>query len=177
MRATGELPVGYIAERLTYKRILHPTVDTLYYLYIIKFLQAELGGGLAADEAMRTRDECAVLAYNLPHRTRSFEWLGNGTGIQALVSAKVMGAWDPSLEFWTNIDKLRTVTGTISSIHGPTAGEIELESGLKAFFVPAKGRLPGGYLRGRDEQRRVSFFLGFSYDGLRAWSVREPASK
>ena len=123
---------------------------------------------------MRARDECAALASDLPHRTRSFEWLGMGSGIQALVSEKVMGSWDPGSDFWSNVGSLRKVKGTISNIRGPAAGEIDLENGLKAFFVPARGRLPGGYLRGRDEQRRVSFSLGFSYDGLRAWSVGEP---
>ena len=174
VRELGELPLSHIAERLTYKSFAHPTIDTLYYLYVIKFLQADTRGGLSANEAMSMIDECARQAANLPHRTRSFEWLGKGSGIQALVHEKGLGAWDPSSEFWSNVDKLRPVRGRISSIHGPAAGEIELTNGLKAFFVPAKGSISGGYLRNRDEGRDVSFFLGFSYDGLRAWSVVEP---
>ena len=174
VRALGDLPLGHIAEQLTYKRVMHPTIDTLYYLYIVKFLQADTGGGQATDDAMRTIGECARQAANLPHRTRSFEWLGQGSGIQALVHEKSMGPWDPSSEFWSSTEKLRPIEGRISSIRAPQTGEIELPNGLKVFFVPSRGRVEGGYLRGRDERRRVSFFLGFSYDGLRAWSVGEP---
>ena len=174
VRMLGELPLGHIAERLTYKRLMHPTVDTLYYLYIIKVLQADSGGVQAAIEARETIEECGRLAASLPRRTHSFEWLGTGAGIQALVHERALGSWDPSLEFWSNVQRLRLVEGRISSIRGPAAGEIELVSGLKAFFVPSRGRAPGGYLRGRDEARRVRFFLGFSYDGLRAWSVEDP---
>ena len=39
----------------------------------------------------------------------------------------------------------------------------------RAFFVPAKG----GYSRGHSENRPVTFYLGFSYDGLRAWAVKD----
>jgi hypothetical protein len=58
--------------------------------------------------------------------------------------------------------------GAIASISGPEAGLIELRGGVKAFFVPGKS----GHLRGRDENRAVECFLGFSYDGPRAWEVR-----
>lgn len=41
--------------------------------------------------------------------------------------------------------------------------------GLPAFFVPAKADVS----KGGDENARVTFYLGFSYDGLRAWSVEK----
>ena len=173
VREVGELPLGHIAEQLAYKRLLNPTIDTLYYLYIVKFLQDDAGVGRAASEAIEMIAECERQTANLPNRTRSFEWLGNGTGIRALIHGKALGPWDPSSEFWSSIEKLRLVDGRISSIRRPAAGDIDLPNGLKAFFVPARGHVQGGYLRGRDEGRRVSFFLGFSYEGLRAWSIRD----
>ena len=48
----------------------------------------------------------------------------------------------------------------------PQAGFIELAGGLEAFFVPAKSRLHLG-----SENTPVTVFLGFSYDGPRAWDV------
>ena len=174
VRATGDFPLSVIAERLTYKSIRQPTLDTLYYLFICKFLQSHTGLGRAADEAKTIIDQCAQMAANLPHRTRSFEWLGNGVGIKALVHESALGDWDASSEFWSHPHLLQAATGRIASIRTPGAGEIELSNGLKAFFVPARGRIDGGYLGGRDINRPVGFFLGFSYDGLRAWSVREP---
>ena len=173
-RATGEVPLDSIAERLTYKSFRNPTIDTVYYLYIIKFLQADLGAGYATEEARNLIEECARLAAELPHRTQSFEWLGSGAGIRSLVHQSSLGPWNPSLEFWSETKLLKPATGRISSIRTPhSSGEIELPNGLKAFFVPSRGRIEGGYLPGRDIGRRVQFFLGFSYDGLRAWSVGE----
>ncbi len=55
----------------------------------------------------------------------------------------------------------------MSSISGPQAGEIELAGRLKAFFVPGLARMS----RSRSENVRVAFFLGFSFDVPRAWSV------
>jgi hypothetical protein len=52
---------------------------------------------------------------------------------------------------------------------GPEAGEVEILGGLKAFFVP--GRV--GLTEERFINRAVELYLGFSYDGLRAWDVRE----
>ena len=173
VRATGELPIAVIAEQLTYSRNHSPTVDTLYYLYIIRYLQADTGVRQAVDEARQLIEECARMAAFLPHRTRSFEWLGEGSGIKALVHENALGAWNPNEEFWSDTSMLRIGTGRISRIRAPAAGEIQLANGLKAFFVPARGRVEGGYLSSRDIGRKVEFFLGFSYDGLRAWSVRD----
>ena len=173
-RATGAIPLDNIAERLTYKSLRQPTVDTLYYLYIIKYLQSEMGIGIAVDESLRALEECSRLAVHLPNRTNSFEWLGHGAGIQSLVPQSALGAWNHDREFWSDTQPLRTAVGTISTIRTPrSSGEIELANGMKAYFVPSRGKREGGYLRGRDEGRRVQFFLGFSYDGLRAWDVSD----
>ena len=176
VRITGEIPLDVIAERLTYKSLSRPTMDTLYYLYIVKFLQSFAGVGLAGEEAQTYLDRCAQMAALIPHRTRSFEWLGRDAGMQALVHESALGDWDPNSAFWSNPGLLRPVVGRIASVRGPAAGEIELSNGLKAFFVPARGRIGGGYLAGRDINRTVEFFLGFSYDGLRAWRVGEPGT-
>ena len=172
VRATDALPLNAIAERLAYKRVQNPTVDTLYYLYIVQFLQAVTGGvGRASRDAERTIRECADRAAGLPYRTRSYEWLAEGVGIKSLLNVKTLGEWDPNMQFWSETKRLRRVNGTIRSIRGPAAGEIELRDGLKAFFVPSRGLVEGGYLRNRDEGRQVDFYVAFSYDGLRAWSV------
>ena len=173
VRATGELPLSVVAEKLTYKSIQQPTVDTLYYLYISKYLQADTGVLQAATEASQTIERCSQMANSLPHRLRSFDWLGKGTGLKALVHESSLGSWNSSSEFWLNTEQLRSVIGTISRIRGPASGEIELSNGLRAFFVPARGQVEGGYLSSIDIGRKVEFFLGFSYDGLRAWNVRD----
>ena len=63
--------------------------------------------------------------------------------------------------------------GVVSRIRSPASGDIELANGLTAFFVPSTIMVDGGYVRGLHEGRQVEFYLGFSYEGLRAWSVSE----
>ena len=174
VRITGELPLEQVAERLAYRRLRRPSVDTLYYLYVLKFLQADAGMREMVNEAQEIIKECSRLAESLPQRTKSFEWFGPGNKLDALVHESALGEWDPSAQFWSKAASLKRVRGRISRIQSPASGEIELPTGLSAFFVPSRGMVEGGYLSGRDINREVEFYLGFSYDGLRAWSVGDP---
>ena len=71
--------------------------------------------------------------------------------------------------FWENPQYLSRVQGRIARMSGPQSGRMKIEGGLYAFFVPARG----DYSAGRSENKLVDFFLGFSYDGLRAWEVKD----
>ena len=174
VRTENALSVDSVAEQLSYKRLQNPSVDTTYYLYILKFLQLEAGDLAVAHEVPGLIEECSRLARDLSRTTTSFEWLGNGTGLGALVHISTLGEWDDRERFWPNIKHLRSVKGHVAQIRNPGSGEIELPSGLRAFFVPSIGAVPGGYIAGQDIGREVEFYLGFSYDGLRAWSVHDP---
>ena len=83
--------------------------------------------------------------------------------------------------FFKDFSSLREVYGTIkigSEDRGRQTGKIEIDnSNLTAFFVP----IHGGYIENADgteekctfdntnnNNARVKFFIGFSYDGLRA---------
>jgi len=171
IRYTEETTIELAAEQLGYRRLQLASVDTLYYLYILKFLQAEMGALEMATEVQELVKESSRVAAALPHRTKAFEWLGKGRGWQALLHVTALGDWDHTKEFWSHEHLLKRVEGRISRIVSPASGEIELPTGLKAFFVPSRGHVPGGYIRGQDVSREVAFYLGFSYDGLRAWSV------
>ena len=173
-RTENALSVDSITEQLAYKRLQSPSVDTTYYLYIMKFLQLEAGDLAVVGEIPNLIGECSRLAQDLSRTTTSFEWLGKGAGLAALVHVSNLGRWDDAKRFWSNTDSLRPVRGRIAQIRNQGSGEIELPSGLRAFFVPSSGAVPGGYIAGQDIGREVEFCLGFSYDGLRAWSVRDP---
>jgi hypothetical protein len=142
-------------------------LDAVYYLYVLKVLEALDGSAIAATEAQRNIDVCRSRAGFRRDRSRSFEWLGGGSGLRRLVHQDQLGSWDEISGFWKNTKPLFRMEGVVTRIHAPQSGEIELRWGLKAFFAPAVS----GMAFGRDENRRVSFFLGFSYEGLRAWSV------
>ena len=176
IRTGNTLSVDRVAERLAYKRLQNPTLHTTYYLYIMKFLQLEGGELATAAQLPGLMEECRRLAHHLPRTTTSFEWLGKAQGIAALVHVGSLGEWDSERAFWTNTSQLRTVRGRIAQIRNLGSGEIELQSGIRAFFVPSRGLVTGGYVPGQDVGREVEFILGFSYDGLRAWSVRDPGA-
>ena len=174
-RTENALSVNSVAEQLSYKRLQSPSVDTTYYLYIMKLLQLESGDLAVAREVPDLIEECSRLARDLSRTTTSFEWLGKEHGLAALVHVSTLGPWDDNRRFWPNTEHLRVVRGRIAQIRHQGSGEIELQSGFRAFFVPSSGAVPGGYISGQDIGREVEFYLGFSYDGLRAWSVHDPA--
>ena len=155
-----------IIEKISYWKTNTGVLEAAYYLYVLHMLRAISGSTQGAADAERALDECRMLARFRRDRTRSFEWLGSGTGISALVHQSRLGSWAES--FWESTDALVRINGRISNIDAPQKGFVELSGGIKAFFVPAKS----GFQSGRDENVLVHFYLGFSYDGLRAWDVR-----
>ena len=179
VRTENILSLDRIAERLAYKRLQNPSLDTAYYLYIMKFLQLEAGDLAARQDLTDLMKECGelALALSLQRTTTSLEWFGKESGLGSLVHYSTLGKWDEEENFFSNSASLRPVRGRIAEIRRRQgSGFIELTSGLRAFFVPSRGRAygreDGGYVSG-DINRPVEFFLGFSYDGLRAWSVHD----
>lgn len=166
--ASNTPSIESVIERVVYWRANTTALDATYYLYVLKAIQAIEGSNLALDEALRYREECSRKAQFLRNRTISFEWLGCQTGIRALVHHSSLGQWLRDEDFWERVEPLARVSGRIAEIKTPQSGSIELACGLTAFFVPAKGN----YSRGHSENRLVTFHLGFSYDGLRAWTVK-----
>lgn len=175
VRMENALSVDLVTERLAYKRLQNPSLDTTYYLYIMKFLQLLSGDLAVTRELPDLIKECSRSAQDLSRTTTSFEWLGKETGLAALVHFSTLGKWDVEKGFWSNTQHLKAVRGRIAKIHNQGNGEIELLSGLRVFFIPSRA-VSGGYIPGQDIGREVEFFLGFSYEGLRAWSVHDPDS-
>lgn len=167
-RQTPAVPLERATSRIAYWKANSSAVDAAYYLYVLHTLEALDGSPVARAAAHDALIECKRRSRMQRNRSVSFEWLGNGRGIQRLVHHSELGAWDSTAEFWQGADILARVSGRVASIRGPEAGELELTGGVLAFFVPNKA----GLAKGRDENSRVTLFLGFSYDGPRAWEVK-----
>ena len=177
-----------VIERVGYWRANSGSLDSVYYLYVFYMLQVLEGSILARYEAKRYIEECSRMARTRQNRTKSLEWWGIGNGINKLVYHSELGEWitDKSTgkDFWAKTSRLARVRGRISRYDAPQAGQIEVAgSGLNAFFVPARGMVAhstmadgatthGGFSRD-DVNKLVDFYLGFSYDGLRTWEVKE----
>lgn len=166
VRFSESLPsLDSVIERVAYWKANTGALDAAYYLFVLQMVQGLAGSGQAAADSERSLETSRELSRYRRDRLRSFEWLGNGESVNALVHQTRLGTWNG--EFWDKTDDLRRLEGRISSIEGPQKGQIELPNGMSAFFVPGKA----GVVAGRDENARVTFFLGFSYEGPRAWSV------
>lgn len=155
-----------VIEKVAYWKANTGSLDAYYYLYVLHTIRALAGSLQAAADAERALDECQAIARFRRDRNRSFEWVGSGTGVQALVHQSKLGEWKE--DFWESTGSLARLEGRIASIDGPHKGFVELSGGVKAFFVPGRA----GFNSGRDENALVSCFLGFSYDGPKAWDAK-----
>jgi tetratricopeptide (TPR) repeat protein len=160
-----------LIERVSYWRANIGSADATYYLYVLHTLAAAEGSVVSRDDAERALEECRRLARSRRNRSWSFEWLGRGDGVAALVHQSALGQWKD--DFYSDTSKLARVPGRVAKIAAAQRGEIELLNGQTAFFVPAKADLQPG----RDENATIECFVGFSYDGLRAWQVTRTQSK
>ncbi len=158
-----------VLERIGYWRTNANSLEAVFYSYVVYALQAIGGSVIAIDSANRYIEECRNRTRFHRHRTKSLEWLGSGSGIAQLVHHSQLGEWSKAQDFWENTSQLVRLPGRITRIDAPQSGEIETQGGLKAFFVPARGN----FNRGRSENQSITCFLGFSYEGLRAWEVKE----
>lgn len=141
------------------------SIEAHYYLYILHFLQWRqeiLGDHRLVIDHIR---KCQTLVGEIG-RTRSFEWLAKEPVWCPLVHQSELGEWNDEINFYRKTDPLSLIEGMVKQIKGPQSGLLALGP-FDVFFFPLDDFLPG-----RDENKRVQFYLGFSYDGLRGWRVQ-----
>ncbi len=166
---SGGASLDRASELVSYWATQAPSRDSLYYDYVVSVLQVVSGRESAWREASRKIERCRERAAVFGNRKYSYEWLGTGEGLKMLVHyTDLPETWDRSSP--DDVPQLlRRMPARVASIASPQAGTLRLAAGgLEAFFVPARA----GALRGRHENTRAEAVIGFSYDGLRAWSVR-----
>ena len=167
VRYSSQKPtIEYVIENITYWKSNTGSLDATYYLYVLYSLLALEGFTIEHKFAEKNTEECKQLSQYRRNRSKSKEWLGKEDGIGMLVHQSSLGDWNRDKGFWPN-DKalqLHRVEGVITRVVGPQAGNIEI-AGLPAFFVPGKS------FSSDSVNRRVDFFIGFSYSGIRAWRV------
>ncbi len=162
------IAIDILIERLFYWERKGNSVETAFYLYVLYAVKTIEGSATSKEPCERVMETCKRLAQGNPNRTRSLEWLTYGDGVGSLIHRSSLGRWDKIKDFYEDTSKLYRVRGTISRIVDRRKGNIELACGLKAFFIPGVTEDIAGTL---SLNMPVDFFLGFSYDGLRAWQV------
>ena len=163
--ASARPSLDSVIERVAYWKLNTGSLDAVFYLYVLHSLRALEGSSQAVADMERAMEECRSLARYRRDRTRSLEWIGEGSGIARLVHQSQLGDWQGELREFPGL--LARVEGRVKSIDGPQKGVIAVSGGLDAFFVPARSDIHAG----RDENVLANCYIGFSYDGLRAWSV------
>ncbi|WP_431885261.1 hypothetical protein [Micromonospora wenchangensis] len=140
------------------------SLEASYYLYVLHFMRWRRGEEFNQDRIrahMVTTDKLSRYA----NRQWSYEWVGRSPEWCPLTHFSELGEWADG--FWNRPQPLDRVAGVIQEIEGPDRGWVRIGDGrLRALFRPRDK-----FRRGRDEYAYVDFFLGFSYEGLRAWEV------
>jgi len=139
-------------------------LDANFYLYILHYLRLREGKSQSEERALSSLDRCRQGARG--KRGHSYEWLGNKPDWCPLVHHSDLGTWNKKIDFYPDVSLLARVAGTIETIKGPKSGTIRLGRVFRAFFVPGTRQWES-----KDINAVVHFYLGFSYDGPRAWSV------
>jgi hypothetical protein len=164
---TNPQPLDRLIELTNYWRLNTESVESAFYLYVLRFLSCLEGPSpVAKRDTENAIEYCRHLAQGNRTRVYTIEWLGLGTGITRLVHDTELGDWVD--DFRANRHLLVRLSGRISEYNSPQSGTVVVEgAGLPAFFVPAHGSY-----RREDVNRSVTFYLGFRYEGLKAWDVR-----
>ncbi len=145
------------------------SIEAYYYLYILHFLRWKQMILKESKIVRKFMDKCEDLSGKLG-RVFCYEWLAKEPRWCPIINHTELGKWDHKLRFYNKIERLDRVTGEILHIEGPQSGLIAYGP-FKIFFRPGAEFFPG-----KDEGKEVTFFLGFSYDGLRGYKAI-PVSK
>lgn len=160
-------------ERLSWFASQRNSLDANYYLYILHFL-IWYRGDARDEERVRYYLEESTRLSRQHRRQWSFEWFGNDTRAHPLVHFSEMGRQRTgSTGFWSRPQELARVEGIITEIKSPQSGRLRVRHGkLPAFFTPRNR-----FRQTRDVEKPVEFYLGFSYEGLRAWEPTYPGEQ
>jgi tetratricopeptide (TPR) repeat protein len=164
-KALPEFDIEDALDRLRLWAERFPSWRPWYYSYVLHFSLWFDGRSGSLEGYDRCLDRCRELARG---RARfSHLWLSQDRTPCRLLSSDDLGEWDRTAGFWVNARGLRRINGVISD------GQLDAHRGIirigRRVEVPFR---PGNdFFAHQDENRGVSFLLGFSALGPRAWVV------
>ena len=140
-------------------RALNPTLNITFYNYVFNVLKALDGSTEAAGIAIDLFNEMRRLGGYTSTNIR--EWYSTGPHHISKYSEVAQDEYE---------EMLIPVEGQVLTYDHEGSASIMLDCGLRVFFKPVTSKLDKKCLN-----RKVRFFLGFSYEGLRAadGSVKE----
>lgn len=146
-------------------------LDIYFYLMALYAIDTLNGNILSLDKYQEYRTKCIEKAPSNRNRVFCPEWYGKEQEQPTLINIKSIGNWDKRTGFLEteSLDSLIKMNGIISKHINPTEGFIEVENtGLQIFYQPKKA----GHFSSDVNKTKVEFYLGFNYNGARAFEVR-----
>lgn len=134
-------------------RAISTAIDPIFYLGILNVFKAIEGYSDAALEAYKLFRDCRAKGKG---NITAYEWYGKGIGMKRLVNKK-------ELTDDNRHSRLELVRGFFTDYEHEGNGKITIADRLEVFFSPTQAKLTSN-----DKNKAVEFYLGFSYDGLRA---------
>lgn len=177
LRAARMLPEFTLTEALERFEFWASTGDVVanYYLYILHFLDLRKGAKAKRNSVMANINKCKHKSNPLISKN-CFEWIASEKLDRPcpLVHFGELGGWDRETRFIRDFSKLALVEGRIEDASNPQSGAIEID-GVLTFFVPRPSQRSTHqeHFWPSDRNTPVLFYLGFTHEGPRAWSVRK----
>lgn len=139
------------------------SLEAEFYLYVLHFTRwiEELSDD---DKIVKEHIDRTFRLAGSYGRTYPREWLTLEPASCPLREAREMGTIRGGKLSGKQASGLRPREGRVTDIIGPQAGFLRMGS-FRVFFFPGDD-----FLKGRDEETWVNVYLGFSYEGLRAYN-------
>ncbi|MDV6169171.1 hypothetical protein R1T16_12115 [Flavobacterium sp. DG1-102-2] len=149
----------------------YETLNSAYYLMALYAVKALVGGSLSAvDSHEKYKEKIKGRTKTLYNKVFCPEWIGESNDEIVLINHKDIGNWSKENQFFMDYSSLKKLEGKVIKYNRPQEGFIEVKgTGIKAIYQPAKF---GHYHTDAEKGTKVEFYLGFNYDGVRAFEVK-----
>lgn len=163
-----EILLDEALDKLSVWKGISGSLEAYYYYFICNCIKAVEGSSRAEADIPILQGELKSKSEKRYDNRYIYEWLGSGKGLGRLKR------YSPSKMTSEETQSLEVLTGYIENFKNPGSAIIRSHN-MEVFFNPKRAK----HSFGKDsEGTRVSFSMGFSYDGLRAFdqSVDEVVS-
>lgn len=165
------LNINEISKKAEQWEFQKPTLDTAYYLMCLYGIQAINGLISGVDNYVKYQRKVAERIKTPYSKVFCGEWVGGVHESAVLINIKQIGIWKRDKQFFDiEPNNLLKVKGKVIKYISRTQGYLEIENiGIQVMYQPA---LCNHYSDDAQKGTNVEFYLGFNYDGARAFEIR-----
>ena len=112
IRFSSRQNIDMALDRIANWKTLGDSVESYFYLYVLHVLKAIDGSMIERERSDDLTKASRTRSRSQRNRTRSFEWLGEGKGLERLKHYSELGEWDEKTNFYSDASRLVRVEGT-----------------------------------------------------------------